>query len=31
VHNKRVTAAIARKGRPCRVNTENQFAMFTDI
>ena len=29
LHNKRVTAAIARKGCPCRVNTENQLPIFT--
>lgn len=28
--NERVTTAIARKGRPCRGDDENQFPMFTD-
>jgi excisionase family DNA binding protein len=30
LHNERVTAAIARKGRPCRVDAENQLPIFTD-
>jgi len=30
LHHDRVTAAIARTGRPCRVIPENQLAMFTD-
>jgi excisionase family DNA binding protein len=30
LHNQRVTDAVARKGRPCRKDTENQFPMFTD-
>ena len=29
--DERVTAAIARKGRPCRPNSENQTPMFSDI
>jgi excisionase family DNA binding protein len=30
LENERVTAAIARKGRPCRVGDKNQVPMFTD-
>ena len=30
LQNDSVTAAIARKGRPCRVNSENQLPIFTD-
>ena len=30
LHNDSVTVAIARKGRPCRVNSENQLPIFTD-
>jgi excisionase family DNA binding protein len=30
LENERVTAAIARKGRPCRVDDKNQVPMFTD-
>jgi len=30
LHQERVTAAIARKGTPCRVAQGNQLAMFTD-
>jgi DNA invertase Pin-like site-specific DNA recombinase len=28
--SERVAAALARKGRPCRVNSENQISMFSD-
>jgi excisionase family DNA binding protein len=30
LEDQRVTAALGRKGRPCRINLENQLAMFTD-
>jgi excisionase family DNA binding protein len=30
LHDQRIAAAIARKGRPCRKDTENQLPMFTD-
>jgi hypothetical protein len=30
LHHDSVTSALARKGRPCRVNTENQLPIFTD-
>jgi len=30
LQDERVTAALGRTGRPCRVNLENQLAMFTD-
>ena len=30
LHNDSVTASIARKGRPCRVDPENQLLIFTD-
>jgi excisionase family DNA binding protein len=31
LQGERVIAAIGRTGRPCRVNLENQLAMFTDL
>jgi len=30
LHEERVTLALARKGRPCRVIPENQTSMFSD-
>jgi excisionase family DNA binding protein len=30
LNSESVSAAIARKARPCRANSENQFPMFTD-
>ena len=30
LHHDSVTGALARKGRPCRVNTESQLPIFTD-
>jgi excisionase family DNA binding protein len=30
LHSDGVTSALARKGRPCRVNSENQLPIFTD-
>jgi hypothetical protein len=30
LHDDRVTSALARKGRPCRVVPENQTSIFSD-